>query len=80
MPWEIDQQATAELRERLVNPEDAHLFFVTTNDVEIPAALRRDKNNKAPFMLVCNGNFALNPATNLPASPTCWVPPWGAKS
>lgn len=39
---------------------------------EIPPGLRRDANNRAPFMD--------RPATNPPATPPCWVPPWAANS
>lgn len=44
-----------------------------TDDYELPAALRRDTNNVAPFML--------SPAANPPVSrPAPWVQPWEAKS
>ncbi len=60
---------------------------------EIPLALRRDANNRAPFMDLCDCDDALDenikmrrcpvhgtsPATNPPAIDPNWVPPWASK-
>lgn len=63
-----------------------------TDDLEIPAALRRDANNVAPFMrrpdCTCGlmrgeckrAGCPINPAANLLATAPSWVPPWEAKS
>lgn len=60
---------------------------------DIPAALKRDKDNVAPFMRALEFHGAVsvkydengkahhrpNPATSPPASPPSWVPPWQTK-
>ncbi len=57
----------------------------------VPDVLRRDANNKAPFMdagTPWDPNATMNwtvrvrptPATSPPASPPLWVPPWTAKT
>jgi hypothetical protein len=95
MPWEIDVRATEELRSQLTNPADAHLWFVTRNDsMDIPPMLRRDANNRAPFMgprvkiidvnsgpsLYDTIAAALSPSTNLPTFDPATLPPWVSKS
>lgn len=57
MPWEQQQAYAKELRDSFT---------------EIPPALRRDANNKAPYML--------NPVNNPPAKVQDWVPPWASTS
>lgn len=59
---------------------------------ELPAALKRDANNKAPFMSpkLCEDegcpqhgtpHVCINRVASPPASaPPSWVPPWGSKS
>ena len=50
---------------------------------DLPPALKRDKNNVAPFMRVgadARNMPPINLATSPPASPPNWAPPWLTKS
>ena len=54
--------------------------------LEIPAVLKRDKNNVAPFMRRdvpeyvddATDQAPINHADNLPASDQSWIPPWAS--
>lgn len=76
MPWEQQQAYAKELRDSFT---------------EIPPALRRDANNKAPFMdpnlCVDEGcphagtpHVCINRVDNPPAKAQDWVPPWASTS
>lgn len=58
---------------------------------DIPACLKRDKNNVAPFMMksLCvdegcphagTPHVCVSPADNPPATDQDWLPPWASKS
>lgn len=56
--------------------------------LDVPAVLKRDKDNKAPYMIEnvhpTGRNFfadlVASPANSPPASPPSWVPPWASTS
>lgn len=60
----------------------------TPDPLDIPECLKRDKNNKAPFMLKeisqkvmteYASTFMLSPAINPQSTPPDWTPPWSSK-
>jgi hypothetical protein len=53
------------------------------DDAGIPACLKRDANNRAPWMnadFKPHKHYSASPAANPPANPPNWVPPWAASS
>jgi hypothetical protein len=73
LPWETKLDPYPSRCENINCPSCLHPAECAKYD-GIPACLKRDANNRAPWM------NKINPAKGLQASPPNWVPPWVTNS
>lgn len=70
MPWELPPIKARE--EIWFSGYSAKVQYFVGDGLDIPPALKRDANNRAPFM-----DFP-SPSASLPASAQTAVPPWAS--